>query len=227
MCVYTHVHIHTRQEKGSHHTGEESLHPKEGAVSPLSSWVITPEMAWKTFITPGLYFQPLLSFEVLEGGGGGSPCRPGLFLKSLCLSAQVSSWWRNRPRYTRFVFLPPPATPQQPRARAECEPLFSGRTVPGPPRGLEETGPQERTRNRARLFKLHLQEEETRVGRGRGCWLEEEEKLFLLVQFLRRYWRITQLFGGGGHIRGAKKKKNTPRERRGLSAQWPLQKGDI
>lgn len=111
VCVYAQVHIHTRQEKGSHHTGEESLHPKEGAVSPLSSWVITPEMAWKTFITPGLYFQPLLSFEVLEGGGGGSPCRPGLFLKSLCLSAQVLSWWRNRPRYIRFVFLPPPATP--------------------------------------------------------------------------------------------------------------------
>lgn len=60
-------------------------------------------------------------------------------------------------------------------------------------------------------------EERNTDGAGAGgCWLEEEEKLFLLVQFLRRYWRITQLFGGGGHIRGAKKKKNThtPREPR-------------
>lgn len=77
--TYTHAHTHTRRETGSHHTEEEALHPKQGAVSPLSSLVITPEMAWKTFITPGLYFQPLLSFEVLEGGGGGHPAARGFF----------------------------------------------------------------------------------------------------------------------------------------------------
>lgn len=79
MCVYTQEHTQTRQEQGSHHTGEETVHPKEGAVGPLSSLVITPEMAWKTFITPGLYFQPLLSFELLEGGGGGHPAARGFF----------------------------------------------------------------------------------------------------------------------------------------------------
>lgn len=79
VCVHTHAHTHTCQEQGSRHTGEETVHPKEGAVSPLSSLVITSEMAWKTFITPGLYFQPLLSFELLEGGGGGHPAARGFF----------------------------------------------------------------------------------------------------------------------------------------------------
>lgn len=227
MCVYTHVHIHTRQEKGSHHTGEESLHPKEGAVSPLSSWVITPEMAWKTFITPGLYFQPLLSFEVLEGGGGGSPCRPGLFLKSLCLSAQVSSWWRNRPRYTRFVFLPPPATPQQPRARAECEPLFSGRTVPGPPRGAGRDGATGTHPKQGQIVQAALAGGRNTGGAGAGVLAGRRRKAFLVGSISAEILEDNTAIWGRGAHQGSKKKKNTPRERRGLSAQWPLQKGDI
>ena len=155
------------------------------------------------FSAPVIFWSP-------GGRGRGSPCRPGLFLKSLCLSAQVLSWWRNLPRSSRFGFLPPPPRPQQHRARAECEPVFSGSTVPGPTRG---TGREWATGMHPEQSQIVQAAEERKNGWGwgwgGGCWLEEEEKLFLSVPFLRRYWRITQLFGGG-HTRGAKKEKKNP-----------------
>ena len=58
--------------------------------------------------------------------------------------------------------------------------------------------------------RMQKKEKTEGVGVG-GCWLEEEEKLFLSVQFLQRFWRITQPFGGGGHSRGAKKKTHPER----------------
>nr|KAF6457187.1 hypothetical protein HJG63_011720 [Rousettus aegyptiacus] len=128
-------------------------------------------MTWKTLITLEPYFQPLLSFELREGGDWVT-LKPGLFLKSLCLPAQVLSWWRNNHRYIGSVFLPPPKR----RPGSECGLVFSRSTVlSAQHRGLEENGPQECTQNRAKLFRLC--EEERKNGEGGEQGEEERPSL--------------------------------------------------
>lgn len=149
-------------------------------------------MSWKTLIKLLLYFQLLLSFELQRVGGWVNQQR-GLFLKSLCLSAQVLSWWCNNHRYIWF-------TPPRPPKPSAVPGLNVGLCSPGPPssglhRGLKENGPQECTQNRAKLFKLREEERKNELG----GWLGEEEKVSLLVRFLWRYLEDnTAIFFLGG-----------------------------
>lgn len=129
-----------------------------------------------------LFSAPVI-FWTPGGWGRWVTLQPGLFLKSLCLSAQVLSWWRNNHRYIRFTFLP--LTP----ARSAVLGLNVGLCSPGPPssalhRGLKENGPQECTPNRAKLFKLR--EEERKNGEGAG----RRRKAFLVGSI------SLEIFGG-------------------------------